>query len=229
MLKFYATLYGMLKADEAYQDELSRLGIKDDRVRRPITRGRALYRISIRLVMLGILALISIPGFILWTPVLLITFYAVHNFKKTGPVWDTFDEIAQYKLIYGLFGGVGVWLFSTIVTFPLSGITFFVVPALMWMTLRWVEDAVSTARALFALARLVRVEPQKLETLREQRKALHARVLRLGIETLGLPSDAEVHFLVKGEGSREKGRVRSRWESGSQYFSVRRRRKRGQN
>ena len=27
--------------------------------------------------------------------------YSVHNFKKTGPVWDTWDEIAQYKLIYG--------------------------------------------------------------------------------------------------------------------------------
>lgn len=27
--------------------------------------------------------------------------YSVHNFKKTGPAWDTWDEIAQYKLIYG--------------------------------------------------------------------------------------------------------------------------------
>lgn len=163
----------------------------------------------------------------MWTPVFLTTFYAVHNFKKTGPVWDTFDEIAQYKLIYGLFGGVCVWLFAMIVTFPVAWITFFAVPALMWMTLRWVEDAVSTARAFFALVRLLNVGPKRLNVLRERRKGLYARVLHLAVDTLGLPSDPEVHFLVRGEGSREKGRVRSRWESGAKYFSVRRRRKRG--
>ena len=55
----------------------------------------------IRLMWSLFLLSLSIPGLFLWIPVFLTTAYSVHNFKKTGPVWDTWDEIAQYKLIYG--------------------------------------------------------------------------------------------------------------------------------
>lgn len=56
----------------------------------------------IRLIWSLFLFSLSIPGLLLWLPVFLTTAYSVHNFKKTGPIWDTWDEIAQYKLIYGL-------------------------------------------------------------------------------------------------------------------------------
>jgi hypothetical protein len=57
----------------------------------------------IRLIWSIFLLSLSIPGLLLWIPVFLTAAYSVHNFKKTGPVWDTWDEIAQYKLIYGWF------------------------------------------------------------------------------------------------------------------------------
>ena len=63
---------------------------------------------TIRLTWSLFLLSISIPGLLLWFPVFLTTAYSVHNFKKTGPIWDTWDEIAQYKLIYG-------WLFDPFV------------------------------------------------------------------------------------------------------------------
>jgi len=71
------------------------------------------------------------------------TYIAVRNFKKTGPIWNTWDEIAQRKLVYGLFSGLSVWAACILLTLPTAAITSFLVPTLMWMTLRWMEDAVS--------------------------------------------------------------------------------------
>ncbi|KAJ7747381.1 hypothetical protein B0H16DRAFT_1555792 [Mycena metata] len=211
-----------------YQDQLALWGIKDDRIRRqPLPRHIIISRMVVRLSWSLFLFSISIPGLLLWLPIFLTTFYAVHNFKKTGPIFDTFDEVAQYKLIYGLISGLCVWFGSSLLTFPFSGFTFFLVPALMWMTLRWLEDAVSALRAFSALLRLLRVGKPTLRNMHVRREDLHARVMRLAIDTLELPEDPETYFA--GHGGKEKGRVRGRWESGSRYFSIKRRRKRDWN
>jgi len=163
----------------------------------------------------------------LWVPVFLTTFIAVKNFTKTGPIFDTWDEIAQYKLIYGLMSGLCVWFGSAVLTFPFSVVTFLLVPALMWMTLRWLEDAVAAFRAFTALVRLLLVGKPALRSMHVRREDLHARVMRLAVQTLGLPEDPEEYFARHG--GKEKGRVRGRWESGSRYFSIKRRRKRDWN
>lgn len=181
----------------------------------------------LRLNWASFLFFISLGGLALWLPVAVTTFYAVHNFKKTGPVWDTWDEIAQYKLIYGLVSGVCVYAVAIIVTFPIFPVTSVGVPALMWMTLRWFEDAVSAARALVALGRLLRVNPETLSHLRDMRADLHRRVVHLAVYGLGLPTDPERHFVVYG--GKDKGRVVGRWANETNYFSVRRRRKRDWN
>ncbi|KAJ7163580.1 hypothetical protein C8R43DRAFT_1062622 [Mycena crocata] len=211
-----------------YQDQLSRWGIKDDRIRRtPLPRHTILSRMLVRLTWALCLFTLSLPGLMLWVPVFLTTFYAVHNFKKTGPIFDTWDEIAQYKLIYGLMSGLCVWFGSAVVTFPFSVVTFLLVPALMWMALRWLEDAVSAFRAFTALLRLLLVGKPTLRSMHTRREDLHTRVMRLAVDTLGLPEDPEAYFA--GHGGKEKGRVRGRWESGSRYFSIKRRRKRDWN
>jgi len=38
----------------------------------------------------------------------------------------------------GLMSGLCVWFGATLATLPFAGITFFVIPLLMWMTLRYV-------------------------------------------------------------------------------------------
>jgi len=170
---------------------------------------------------------ISFPGLVLWTPVFVTTYIAVRNFTKTGPIWDTWDEIAHYKLVYGLFSGLAVWVACILLTLPSAAITTFLVPALMWMTLRWMEDAVSAFRAFMELARLLLVEQKALDAMRITRRDLHERLMSLAVGTLGLSDDPERFFVESG--GKQKGRVRSKWESGAKYFSVRRRRKRDWN
>jgi len=181
----------------------------------------------LRLTWASFLLTISLGGLVLWLPVAATTFYAVHNFKKTGPVWDTWDEIAQYKLIYGLVSGLCVYAAAILVTLPIFPVTSVVVPALMWMSLRWFEDAVSAARAFVALWRLLRVDPTTLSRLRVMRADLHRRVVDLAVHGLGLPDDPERYFVEYG--GKDKGRVVGRWASKTNYFSVRRRRKRDWN
>ncbi|EIN12064.1 hypothetical protein PUNSTDRAFT_142218 [Punctularia strigosozonata HHB-11173 SS5] len=220
-----ARLIALCNDLKAYQERLSRWHIKDDRVRRPLRKREIIRRLFVRFCIALSLFTISLPGLLLWLPVMLTTFYAVHNFKKTGPIWDTWDEIAQYKLIYGLLSGLGVWLGATLLTFPLAPITFFAIPATMWLSLRWTEDAISSVRAALALARMLRVGKPALAEMRRTREELHARVMDLAT-VLGLPQDPERYFAVRGGTEGEKGRMRSKWDSRVRYFSVRRRRKR---
>jgi len=114
-----------------------------------------------------------------------------------------------------------------LVTLPVLPVTSVVVPVLMWMSLRWFEDAVSAARAFVALGRLLCVNPMTLSRLRVTRADLHRRVVDLAVHGLGLPDDPERYFVEYGE--KDKGRVVGRWASKTNYFSVRRRRKRDWN
>jgi glycerol-3-phosphate O-acyltransferase/dihydroxyacetone phosphate acyltransferase len=157
------------------------------------------------------------------------TFVAVSRFKKTGPVFDTYDEIAQYKLIYGLASGVFIWIVAVIATFPASPLTFFAVPLVAWLTLRWLEDAISAARACLALVHLLRLGDARLAELRTVREGLHARVMLLATQ-IGLSEDPETYYLkadLKGKAS--KGQVKGAWGKSASYFSLRRRRKRDWN
>jgi glycerol-3-phosphate O-acyltransferase/dihydroxyacetone phosphate acyltransferase len=186
-----------------------------------------LYRLVLRFIWVSFLLSISLGGLTLWLPVAATTFYAVRNFKKTGPVWDTWDEIAQYKLIYGLVSGLLVYAATILLTFPIFPITVVVVPLLMWMSLRWFEDAVSAARALAALGRLLRVNPATLARLRTTRADLQGRLMHLAVHGLGLPPNPEEYFGSYGD--KDKDRLIGRWASKAEYFSVRRRRKRDWN
>jgi glycerol-3-phosphate O-acyltransferase/dihydroxyacetone phosphate acyltransferase len=216
-----------LHISQAYHDQVAHRGIKDDRVRHPLNRRTIVSRIVVRLGWSCLLFYISIPGLLLWLPVFGTTFYAVHNFKKTGPIWDTWDEIAQYKLTYGLISGLCVWFTSVVLTFALAPVTFFLVPVLMWLSLRWLEDAISAFRAFTSLIRLLCVGKSTLRDMREKRADLHSRVMNLAVQTLGLPNNPEDYFTHAG--GNQKGQVRSNWESGAGYFSVMRRRKRDWN
>ncbi|KAF9454000.1 hypothetical protein P691DRAFT_811784 [Macrolepiota fuliginosa MF-IS2] len=217
-----------LRSDlKVYQDQIAQWGIKDDRIRRPLPRHTILFRLFIRFIWATCLFMLSLPGLLLWLPIFATTFYAVHNFKKTGPIFDTWDEIAQYKLTYGLVSGIFVWVLAVILTWQIAPFTVFLVPSLMWMTLRWFEDAVSAFRAFTALLRLLRVGKPQLKMMREKRDDLHSRIMNLAVNTLALPDDPESYFSAVG--GRQKGRILGSWDSSARYFSIRRRRKRDWN
>lgn len=142
-------------------------------------------------------------------------------------------QIAQTKLTYGLLTGVAVVTLASLATFPLvpfANVAF--VLALMWLTLRFVEDLFSSVRALVALARLVLLGKRQLVLLRTMRASLHARVERLAVERAGLPRDAGVFVRERerrwsrmGLGAVEGGL--GRWLGFAAFFDPRRRRKKG--
>ncbi|TBU25155.1 hypothetical protein BD311DRAFT_790578 [Dichomitus squalens] len=164
-----------------YQDQLARWGIKDDRIRRPLSRPVILYRVLLR-------------------------------------------SIAPYKLTYGFLSRLCIWLLATLCFAPLTAV---LVPAVMWLSLRWMEDAIAAFRALASLTRLLLIGKPALAQMRSRREDLHRRVMELAVSTLGLPGEPERYFAESG--GREKGRVQGRWASKAKYFSVRRRRKRDWN
>ncbi|EIW83042.1 hypothetical protein CONPUDRAFT_164054 [Coniophora puteana RWD-64-598 SS2] len=222
--------------------------------------------LAVRTAWCAILFAFCSPGLVLWAPTFVTIMIAVHEFKKTGPMWDTFDEIAQYKLVYGLISGLLtcismpflvpllLWYtfgFDTLAFMPrwVLGVA---TPALMWMTIRWLEDAIASARASIELFDMLRVGSSRVRALQAERQDLYGRIMSIGVDALELPRDPVASFTgrrparsrtnslnagsdngdVDVDGaqrwmkSSEKGRVRSRWESGAKYFSVRRRRKR---
>ena len=218
---------------QAYQDELRNYGIKDDRIRRPLSRPIIIYRLLVRLPWSLFLFSLSLPGLVLWIPIFVTTFVAVRSFKRTGPIWDTWDEIAQYKLVYGLISGLCVWGTAVLLTFPIAMFTSVLVPLVMWMSLRWFEDAVASFRASVALTKLFFMPKRKMVLLRAIRRDLQARIMDLAVHTLGLPAEPETYFAEVeaeiGKGKRDKGRVKGKWQSKTKYFSIRRRRKRDWN
>lgn len=83
---------------QIYKDQLSRLGINDDRIVHDLPRRSILARVCIRFASSLFLFSISIPGLFLWLPVFATTLREERKLKKLGPVWDTWDDIAQAKV-----------------------------------------------------------------------------------------------------------------------------------
>ncbi|KAF9514457.1 hypothetical protein BS47DRAFT_1372291 [Hydnum rufescens UP504] len=247
-------ILALIRDLKAYQDNLVKLGVKDDRVRRLVSRPTMAKRILFRTMWLCILLPITLPGLTLWLSVFATASYFGEKMKKSGPAQDVWDEIAQQKLIYGLLSGGLVWLICAVSLLPFSLLMFPVVPLWMWMTLRWFEDLVSTFRAIKALSIMLMMPPKTLAEMQEKREELHERVHAFALR-LGLPDDPEDFFVMdpnvrKGKGifesstdGEDDGETRTSawgsWFGGPQdrsqkgrarlYFSIVRRRKRDWN
>ncbi|GAA6048770.1 hypothetical protein JCM3770_003957 [Rhodotorula araucariae] len=224
---------------KTYQDLLYLHGIKDDRVRNPrlLHRRIVFKRLLVRIAGSILLFAVSIPGLFLWVPIFLATRKSSGRLVRKGPVFDTYDEVAQTKLVTGLIAGVAVLAIASLVTFPL--LPFLNVPVLlafMWLTLRFLEDLTSSLRAALALARLLFLGKRQLLLLRSMRDGLRMRVERLAVERAGLPCDAEVFVRERERRWRRVGlpaipgsSFASRFAFDVGFFDVRRRRKKDWN
>ncbi|BGP43849.1 hypothetical protein JCM10449v2_007906 [Rhodotorula kratochvilovae] len=224
---------------KTYQDLLYLHGIKDDRVRNPrlLHRRVVLKRLLVRIMGSIFLFAVSIPGLFLWVPVFIFARKSSGRLVRKGPVFDTYDEVAQTKLVTGLIAGIAVVAVASLLTFPL--LPFLNVPfllAFMWLTLRFLEDLTSSLRAALALARLLFLGKRQLLLLRSMRDSLRARVERLAVERAGLPRDAEVFIRERERRWRRVGlpaipgsSFASRFAFDVGFFDVRRRRKKDWN
>jgi len=197
-------ILALIRDLKAYQDNLVKLGVKDDRVRRLVSRPTMAKRILFRTMWLCILLPITAPGLMLWLPVFATASYFGEKMRKSGPAQDVWDEIAQQKLIYGLLSGGLVWLICSVFLLPFSLLMFPVVPLWMWRTLRWFEDLVSTFRAIKALSIMLMMPPKTLAEMREKREELHERVHAFALR-LGLPDDPEDFFVMDPNVRKGKG------------------------
>lgn len=84
---------------QEYQNGLVSAGIKDDRVRRPLARVIIVRRMLVRLAWSLILFCICLPGLVLWLPIFFATWVGVTKYLRTGPIWDTYDEIGLFAII----------------------------------------------------------------------------------------------------------------------------------
>ncbi|CEL57843.1 putative acyltransferase C1718,04 OS=Schizosaccharomyces pombe (strain 972 / ATCC 24843) GN=SPBC1718.04 PE=1 SV=1 [Rhizoctonia solani AG-1 IB] len=224
---------------QLYQSHLERKGLKDFRVLQynTLSRRRIASRILIRIPLIVVLGILALPGLALWLPVFATVAYFTKKHKQTGPVWDTYDEISQTKLIYGLAAGTVTWLIACIVTLPFAPATAILVPVIMWMALRWTEDLVASVRSIVALTRLLLVGKPEMNKTLMWRENIHARIMRLATERLELPANPEEFFSTEkssgprwdAKGGADKGRTQGLWARGTRYFSLRRRRKRDWN
>ncbi|KAG8705528.1 hypothetical protein FRC08_001630 [Ceratobasidium sp. 394] len=222
-----------------YQSHLERLGLKDFRVLQypTLSRRRIIIRILARIPLVTVLGVLALPGLVLWVPVFLTVSYFTKKHKQTGPVWDTYDEISQTKLIYGLAAGTITWLVCCLASLSFAPITAAAVPVIMWMALRWTEDLVASVRATTALTKLLLVGKPEMNKTLLWRENIHERVMRLATERLNLPANPEAFFSTQSspgprwdtKGGADKGRTQGLWARGTRYFSLRRRRKRDWN
>ncbi|GAA5908504.1 uncharacterized protein JCM6883_005568 [Sporobolomyces salmoneus] len=223
----------LVKDLKTYQDLLYLHGIKDDRVRNPrlLRRHVVLKRLLVRLAASMLLFAVALPGCFLWAPIFFVTRWQTKKMVKKGPAWDTYDEIAQTKLVYGVGSGFLVIALCVLFTLPFTPLNIFFFPLTMWLTLRFLEDLTSSLRALLALLRLLLLGKRQLLMLRSMRDDLRERVETLAVERAGLPRDAGV--FVRSREKRWRAVGLGRLEEGVKewigFFDPRRRRKKDWN
>jgi len=108
------------------------------------------------------------------------------------------------------------------VTFPFAFFTAPLLPLIMWITIRWIEEATSNGRAVIALLKLFKLGSCGIKNLQEKRRELHTLIKKISIDG-GLPDDPEDLLITGLDGVNIKGEQRQG------LFSFRRRAKKDWN
>ncbi|CAG8770176.1 17529_t:CDS:2, partial [Racocetra persica] len=201
----------------AYQDLLDSYGIKDYRFSRdiPLSKPELIGRIFIRVIWASVLATISSVGIILWLPIFTCVKYKEYQIRKL-PKEDNYDEITQYKLLISTMLLIPIYITAVFLTLPFAFITLWLIPLLMWLTIRWTEDLFQAMRSCLSLTKLLLLPKGEYDHIKSIRENIKERVQILAVNELGLPENPEI--LV----SKSKPR-------GLGYFSIKKRRKKDYN
>ena len=150
----------------------------------------------------------------------IIFFYLLFRYKEYQirklPIEDNFDEITQYKLLISAILLVPIYLTACLFTLPFILITSWLIPLLMWLTIRWTEDLFQAVRSCISLTKLLLMPASEYSSIRSIRENIRAKVKELAVYELELPENPEVLI----------SKIRPR---GLGYFSIRRRRKKDYN
>lgn len=230
-----------------YQSMLFQLGIKDARVanNKLMKRRVILSRLILRICAAYFFLMICSPGLVLWIPTFLITGYFAHRQRIKGPAWDTYDEVTQTKMLWGLATGLATYGSILLVCLPIFPVALVGVPIWMWFTLRWLEDFVATLRATRSLLKMLTLSKEELKRIRNYRERLVKEVYQVAVNEANLPSrntdvlNDDLEILIK-DGSvvdpmtstharHHASKVIKNSRDRFGYFSIRRRRKKDYN
>ncbi|OAV88217.1 hypothetical protein PTTG_09899 [Puccinia triticina 1-1 BBBD Race 1] len=214
----------------AYQQLLFQRGLKDARLanNRLVSRRVILARLAFRLCAAAFFLAICLPGLTFWGPTFAVSAYFAHRQRRKGPAWDTYDEVTQTKMLWGLASGVATYCTVLVVCLPIFPIVAVVFPVWMWLTLRWLEDLVATLRATRSLLKMLMISKDELGALRAHRARLEKEVHTLAVDRCMLPGRRED---VLAADQQQEIVIKNGQVAGSRfdYFSIRRRRKKDYN
>ncbi|CAM9682232.1 unnamed protein product, partial [Phaeothamnion confervicola] len=168
----------------AYQDMLEELGVADERIRLPQPSPASLVAgIVLRGTWGGFLLALALPGTVLLSPLLvggkLAEFYLQRS--NLGPkLVRNMDEVAQYKMAVATVMTLPLTAASVTAARRLAGLpaaaALLAGPGLLWMTVRWLEDATACLRAGLEKFRLL-LRPKTAALARGVRAGLVPRVV----------------------------------------------------
>ncbi|RDX52699.1 hypothetical protein OH76DRAFT_1480318 [Lentinus brumalis] len=184
-------LLGLQRDLNEYQVHLSSRRLTDDSVRDPPQCTNNLICLILRLLWGTTLGLLSLPGLLLWLPAIILSRRSLRRHLCKGPVTDTWDEIAEIKVSSGVIAGIPLFLFASLAGSFYSPYSPIAVAAVMWMSLRWMEDAIASLRRATASGRLLLTPESELKDLRALREDIRDRVFAVALVELGLPEDPE--------------------------------------
>lgn len=98
-------------------------------------------------------------------------------------------------------------------TFPFIMVTSWLIPLVMWLTIRWTEDFFQAFRSCLSLTKLLYLPEEVYYKIKGLREGIRGRVQILAVNELGLPENLITKQRPRGMG----------------YFSIKRRRKKDYN
>eukprot|EP01059_Diplonema_ambulator_P020496 TRINITY_DN3430_c0_g2_i4.p1 TRINITY_DN3430_c0_g2~~TRINITY_DN3430_c0_g2_i4.p1 ORF type:complete len:567 (+),score=208.05 TRINITY_DN3430_c0_g2_i4:115-1815(+) len=170
----------------AYQERLETIGLKDNRVSRP--RGSSLYIMwcmLLRVFQICVMLVPALVGALLWAPAFYATKHQEKVVMKRTKKPTHVDEVAQYKMMYGLMILPVTMMVTCLVTVLVQGWPWWdllwLVPCVsmfMWFSIRIIEDGIAALRSLKSLKTLLLIDNKELEEARKMREDLVPRVAK---------------------------------------------------
>ena len=157
--------------------------IKDERVRKIEFQGRMpRWVIFLRMVQTGMLAAVlftcALPGLIVWTPSWFLIRRAERNLLAKGPRWN--DSVAEMKMLYGFLSTIALFvIFAIFVNWKA-----FMLPILLWLTIRFYEDGIAAARDFYSLYKLLFLYKSTMEKMRSMRKECKLLVTKMSLKSV---------------------------------------------
>lgn len=162
-----------------YQELLDLKKIKDERVRTiefqgPMPRHVIIMRMVQRALLCVTLFTCASPVLVVWAPTWYLLKRREWKLLSKGPRWN--DSVAEMKMLYST---VSVTVLMLIVPLLTRWYVPFFIPPVLYLTIRFYEDGVASARSFYTLWKLLFLYKSTMAKLRSMRRECKALVAKM--------------------------------------------------